>query len=366
MESISGASGDRLSDSRDLTQPGVRGENVEIFPPPPTSRAVRLIERCFLVAGIVLFAFLVRELGLSSVLDNLRLVGWGILLIIGQEILAYTANTFGWWAAFPQPRPAIPFRRLMGARMAGDAVNYTTPTASLGGEFVRTRLLRGRAPTTSLVASVAVAKLSQTIAQITFVIVGLAIVLDETPLPLAIRHGLLAGLAGFSLLAVGLVVAQRRGMFAPLLRTAHRLGLPNRAPHLSRSLQRLDEEIARFHVDANGVFLLSVACFFVGWSVGVLEMYLILWFLDVPVTVHRALTIEVLSVAIDGMLFFVPAKAGTQEGGKVLIFTLLGLDPAKGLALGIVRRIRELTWAMIGLAILSRLQLTSTLASSDR
>jgi hypothetical protein len=71
------------------------------------------------------------------------------------------------------------------------------------------------------------------------------------------------------------------------------------------------------------------------------------------------LTVEVLSVAIDGMLFFVPAKAGTQEGGKVLIFTILGLDPAKGLALGIVRRIRELTWASIGLMILSRHQLST-------
>ena len=90
---------------------------------------------------------------------------------------------------------------------------------------------------------------------------------------------------------------------------------------------------------------------------GVVEIYLILWFLGVPVSVHRALTVEVLSVAIDGMLFFVPAKAGTQEGGKVLIFTILGLDPAKGLALGIVRRIRELTWASIGLLILSRHQL---------
>jgi len=35
------------------------------------------------------------------------------------------------------------------------------------------------------------------------------------------------------------------------------------------------------------------------------------------------------------------------------------LDPAKGLALGIVRRIRELTWAAIGLLILSRHQLST-------
>jgi putative membrane protein len=322
-----------------------------------TARTLRIAERAFLIGGLVLLGFLIRELGAAAVLANLRLVGWGIVPIILQELVSYLANTLGWWAAFPQPRPAIPLTRLLQARMAGDAVNYVTPTATLGGEFVRTRLLRGRAANTSIVASVAVAKLAQTVGQIAFVIIGLGVVLDDTPLPAATRHGLLAGLAAFSAFVIGLVFVQRRGMFTPVLRLFERFGLPARAPEVARRIRRLDDEIARIHANANGAFFLSSTGFFVGWCMGVVEIYLILWFLGVPVSVHRALTVEVLSVAIDGMLFFVPAKAGTQEGGKVLIFTVLGLDPAKGLALGIVRRIRELTWASIGLLILSRHQL---------
>ncbi len=324
-----------------------------------TTRALRIVERILLVAGLVLLAFLVRELGAATVADNLRMVGWGIVPIVLQETVSYAANTTGWLAAFPSPRPPIPFGQLLAARVSGDAVNYVTPTATLGGEFVRTRFLRGQATGTALVASVAVAKLSQTIAQIAFVILGLGIILDETPLPDPIHYGLLAGLAAVSTGATILLFVQRRGMFAPALRVAQRLGLSARAPELMRRLQHLDEEIARVHVNGNGAFALSVASFFAGWCMGVVEIYLILWFLNVEVNVHRALTIEVLSVAIDGMLFFVPFKAGTQEGGKVLIFTLLGLDPAKGLAVGILRRIRELTWAVIGLLILSRQQLTA-------
>jgi len=322
-------------------------------------RVFHIAERVFLISGVILFVFLLHKLGVRTVVINLRLVGWGIAPIVLQEILAYTANTFGWRAAFSSPRPRIAFTKLLAARIAGDAVNYLTPTATLGGEFVRTRYLHGHAESTSLVASVAVAKLSQTIGQIAFVVIGLALVLEDTPLPATVRHGLLAGLAGFSALTVVLIVAQRHGMFAPLLGFAQRLGLPERAPAFTRRLQRLDEEIARFHGDTSGALLLSSASFGVGWALGVLEIYLILWFLGVPASVHRALTIEVLSVAIDGMLFFVPAKVGTQEGGKVLIFTVLGLDPGKGLALGIVRRIRELTWALIGMLILSRRQLVS-------
>jgi hypothetical protein len=66
-----------------------------------------------------------------------------------------------------------------------------------------------------------------------------------------------------------------------------------------------------------------------------------------------ALALEVGSVVTDGILFFVPAKVGTQEGGKVLLFAMLGLDPARGLTVGVVRRIRELTYAGLGLAILA-------------
>src|SRR5262249_13558519 len=153
--------------------------------------ALRLAERVFLIGGLLLLLFLIRELGAQSVLANLRLVGWGIVPIVLQESLAYLANTLGWLAAFPSPRPAIPLRQLVAARIAGDSVNYVTPTATLGGEFVRTRFLRGRATGTSIVASVAVAKLGQTVGQIAFVIVGLAIVLDDTPLPASLRHGLL-------------------------------------------------------------------------------------------------------------------------------------------------------------------------------
>lgn len=327
-----------------------------------TMRAARVAERVLLIAGVALLGFLIWELGAASVLENLRLAGWGIVPIVLQEGGSYVANTLGWLAAFPRPRPAIPFGQLLAARISGDAVNYVTPTATLGGEFVRTRFLQGQARGTALVASVAVAKLSQTIGQIAFVVLGLGIILDETPLPDAIHYGLLGGLAAVSTGAIVLLFVQRRGMFAPALRLLQRWGLPARAPELMRRLQHLDEEITRVHVHGNGSIVLSVAGFFTGWCIGVVEIYLILWFLDVPVNVHRALTIEVLSVAIDGMLFFVPLKAGTQEASKVLIFTLLGLDPAKGLALGILRRIRELTWAGIGLLLLSRHQLAARTA----
>jgi len=194
----------------------------------------------------------------------------------------------------------------------------------------------------------------QTLAQMVFVFVGLVVIAQHTQLPAGFERGLLIGLV---VLTTGLltgIIMQRRGLFTAGARLGRRFGL--RLPErLGQQLQQLDAEIARFYA-APGAFALSVACFFVAWCMGVVEVYIVLHFLGIGATVSRAMTIEVLSVAIDALFFFVPAKAGTQEGGKMVIFQVLGLDPAKGLALGIVRRLRELSWSMVGLVVLARHQ----------
>lgn len=278
--------------------------------------------------------------------------------IVAQEIVAIVANTLGWRAAFPGGAHAVSFRRLAAQRLAGDAINFVTPTASLGGEIVRVRLLRDRVATTTAAASVAIAKLSQTVGQVAFVVLGLAalaLMTGRRDHP-ALGVGVLIGAAAMSAVTALVLLAQRRGLFAPALRALVAVGLPVSIEGLAERLERLDREIAAFHTSERRRFVWSSLWFALGWAAGLIEASLILHFLHIPVTLERVLAIEVLSIAIDGMFFFVPAKIGTQEGGKVLIFTLLGLAPAQGLSFALLRRIRELTWAGIGLALLSTLQ----------
>ncbi len=321
-------------------------------------RPRRIVELTLVGAGIILFLTLVVHLGGARLVDHLRLVGPGIVLIVGQEALAVLANTLGWRAAFPA-HTAPPLPRLLAARIAGDGVNYLTPTASLGGEVVRARMLRGRGASLDVATSLAVAKLSQTVGQAAFVAAGFALVLTSTPLSPVLRDASVLSIVALSTVVLLLLVAQRRGMFGPLLSLVTRLGPLSRFSHLAERVARLDAEIAKVHRAPEQQFLVSCVWFFVGWALGALEIALMLWLLGVPVTATRALAIEALSVAVDAMLFFIPAKVGTQEGGKVLIFTALGLDPALGLTVGVLRRVRELTWALVGLAIVARADLSA-------
>ena len=121
-------------------RPRQTGAGVEGRTPFAHGRTSRARQRhCFVF-------FLVARLGADNILANLRMVGWGILLIIAAEILAFLANTLGWRVAFPRQGVVPSFGQLLLARIAGDGVNYLTPTATMGGEFVRVRMLQGQAP----------------------------------------------------------------------------------------------------------------------------------------------------------------------------------------------------------------------------
>ncbi|HEY5814102.1 MAG TPA: hypothetical protein VIT23_15780, partial [Terrimicrobiaceae bacterium] len=124
------------------------------------------------------------------------------------------------------------------------------------------------------------------------------------------------------------------------------------------SFKQIDVEMAKLHRESAGRIVLSSAIFAIGFAHGTIENYLILWFFDIPATLKLALGIEVLGVILNQLMFFVPLRAGAQEAGKVLVFMMLGLNPAQGLAAGVLSRIRELTWAFLGLAIMGRSRLS--------
>jgi glycosyltransferase 2 family protein len=346
---------------------------LETSPPPaltPSPRiprrehALRVVERIVLASGIILFFFLLARLGVDNVLANIRAVGWGILVIIVVEILAFLANTLGWRAAFPSGDRVPSFGQLLLARIAGDGVNYLTPTATMGGEFVRVRMLQGQAPAASLVASVVVAKLTQTIGLVAFVACGFPVVVDDFNLPAGARWGIFGGLALFTAVLAGLLFMQRRGLLAPALRLAERWRPMRFLNSFRASVEQIDAEMARVHRESSGRIVLSSASFAVGFACGLIESYLILSFFRIPTSFKLVLAIEVLGVALNNLMFFVPLRAGTQEAGKALIFAILGLNPAQGLAAGVICRIRELTWAFVGLALAARSRFRSPHVSS--
>ena len=200
------------------------------------------------------------------------------------------------------------------------------------------------------------AKIGQSVAQAVFLLLGVAIVVPEQAVTRgwlgahgAVVVAVLAG-AGALASAVAFVRAVDRGFWATARDTLRWIKLGWLLPaSWAGTGHDVDAALARVGRWRSAGLL---ACFVAGWTVGALEIYLILRAIGVAVGWKMALALETGAVLIDGILFFVPGKVGTQEGGKVVLFAALGLDPVRGLTVGVVRRIRELAYAVLGLLAL--------------
>jgi hypothetical protein len=87
-----------------------------------------------------------------------------------------------------------------------------------------------------------------------------------------------------------------------------------------------------------------------GWTAGSAEIWLAMQRPGHPVGPLEAFILHALTMAIRSVAFIIPAGLGVQEGGFSLMGGLLGLAGPASLALGLVRRAREVIVGLPGLA----------------
>jgi uncharacterized membrane protein YbhN (UPF0104 family) len=123
------------------------------------------------LAGIGLFAWLIKSAGPRALFHSFQQVGWPFLFLFLPYLLVYLFDAIGWQVAFHHRPKELGFVRLFLVRTAGESLNNTLPSAYLGGEPVKALLLkRFHVDMAEAASSVIVAKTTMTIAQIMFIL----------------------------------------------------------------------------------------------------------------------------------------------------------------------------------------------------
>jgi uncharacterized membrane protein YbhN (UPF0104 family) len=306
------------------------------------------VELLMLVAGLAMLGELLHKMNAAAVMASISAVGWGFSLLITQELVAHVFNSLGWlYSIAPKTADKFRFGRILLMRIAGDGVNYLTPSATLAGEWARAAMMGGEHSLDERLSSVALAKITQTLAMALTSVVGVVCAFSMhanfADLGPMLRHGswLVAAIIGFIVFLEVRAGKSDKTMAGPASGSSGVWAQLKNVDHVMMSFLRLYP----------GRFALSVFCFLVAYLWGAFEAYWICRFLGVPVSVPTAVLIEMLAVFLDGIFFAVPGKAGTQEATKVAIFSALGYLPQTGLAFGIVRHIREMFWAVTGFSL---------------
>lgn len=314
---------------------------------------MRIARFTLLIGGAAMFVALLIQIGPGAIVSSFSELSWRLLVILCFPFALVTAfDTLGWRFAFRHD--GVPFRVLLFARMAGEAFNVTTPTASVGGEAVKAWLLRPYVPLEESLPSVIVAKTTITIAQAFFLLLGIAVAWPtlpaDSPLLRAMQWLLVIEIIGVG----GFVLVQVVGVLGGGSRMLGRLGLLGTVDR-SQTLGHMDRALTHFYRHEPRRLLLSIACHFLGWALSALETYVILHALGLPVPFATATVIEAFGTGIRFATFLVPAHLGALEGGHVMTFAALGLGAPAGLVFSLVRRVREVAWTGMGFVVLAAL-----------
>ena len=318
-----------------------------------------MIRLLFLAAGLVVLGGLVWHVGLSQIWETVERVGFvAFCIILIPLLVVYLLDAYGWSLTLGRWTDRVGFVRLFMVRMAGEAINVTTPTAMLGGEPVKAYLLtRYEVPMVEGLASVVTAKTIMVVAQILFMLSGLGVTLwlvggNEYNVLVAL---LTLGLLGFGVFLF--LLLQRYGIGRGLLTVADACRI--RSQRLEAwwpQLLELDHTIRTFYRERRRTFLLSLGVHFVAWLTEVFEVYAILYFLGAEVGWLSSFSIASIAVLIKGSVSFVPGGLGAQEGGYLFLLMALGHDEVTGITFALIRRIREILWILIGLVFLAVLR----------
>lgn len=308
-----------------------------------------------LALGTGLGFALLWSVGVDPLISGLRMFSWWLLLLLCcPACLMVACDTLGWRFSFSTDR--VPFGRLVCARLAGEALNLSTPTASVGGEPVKAWLVRTYAPLSESLPSLVIAKTTVAIGQALFLLLGIAVAWPILPAGSHLLQRMQWLLALECLGTAGFVAVQIWGVGRGPGWLLRRLGGVGGADRAS-ALERVERTFAEFYRRQPGRLALSIGWHFAGWALGIFETYCILRLLGLPVSLALAAVIDTFGAGVGFAAFFIPGRLGAQEAGDVAVFTALGFGASAGLAFTLVRRLREVFWATVGfiaLAVLCR------------
>jgi uncharacterized protein (TIRG00374 family) len=276
----------------------------------------------------------------------------GILILIGINAIIFLLFTSRWWLILLAQGYRRPFFALTGYRLASFGVTYFTPGPQFGGEPLQVHLLgqRENLPTEVAAASVTLDKLLELIANFSFLLVGVMVILfsgilkRNAPVELLV---LPASLLVFPISYLAALWYDRRPISWISGNLTTRFPGSSRLESAHQTIIATEHQVARF-CKKNPIALLAAAVLSILiWSLMVYEFSLMLKFLGAPLTIFQVLV--ALTAARIAFLLPLPAGLGSLEAGQVMAMGLIGVNPALGLSLSLFIRARDVILGGVGL-----------------
>jgi putative membrane protein len=299
------------------------------------------------LVGAALFTALLVRQGVMSVGGAVTTAGWGIAAVAAFHLVPIFLDALAWGVLLPRAgRP--PWKSLFWMRWIGESISNLVPSATVGGDIVRARLVAIQGvPLSTAAASIIVDITLGVVTQIVFTLLGLILLIDVTGRTNFVRPTLFGTLIGLVAVA-GFYFAQRKGMFRFVGTIITRLVNSPEWSSLVEGGETLDQTVRALYGRRRGV----LAC--CAWTIVSLvassgEIWIALHALGLPATFVKAIILQSMAMTIRSVAFPVPGALGVQEGGYLVVGNLLGIPGEAAFAISLITRVRDLTLGVPGL-----------------
>ncbi|WP_149244234.1 lysylphosphatidylglycerol synthase transmembrane domain-containing protein [Dyadobacter sp. 32] len=312
--------------------------------------------------GILTLSYMVYAMGVEVIWLNIQKTGVWFFPVIGSWLVIYILNAFAFKAIIQEPdlpESNLPFLSVLRLTISGYAINYITPFVALGGEPYRILELKPALGTKKAASSVLLYSLMHMFSHVLFWLVSIGLVVAFVPINNMLLAG--CGLLMFFGLLIGywFVKVYKNGFTVSTFRLLARIPFVKTkaadfAREKSETLEDIDHQIRVLYADRKPRFYASLLLEFLGRVVGCLEIYFTARAIGLDMSLVQSLIISSGSSLFANLIFFFPMQLGTREGGLALALQSVGFAAASGIFIGVVMRIRELVWILIGLAIMGK------------
>lgn len=314
----------------------------------------------FFFIGIALLGVMLCSLDMpwSEIWSNVCRAGYWLPFNIVLWGLIYLINAASWHIIInDRGQTHVPFSEVYRLTISGYVLNYVTPLGLLGGEPYRVMELSPYVGRSKAASSVILYSMMHIFSHFWFWLLGVMLFVLAYPVDLGMSI-LLTVIAAVCLLVIYFFMkGYRNGLIVKVLHISSHIpyvghwakGFYERN---EEALRRTDAQIAALHAQRKRTFYLSLGLELLARIVSSLEIYFLMRILTPEVTVVDSILIMAFSSLFSNLLFFMPMQIGAREGSIALMTERLHLTAGYGLFTGILCRIRELCWIVIGLVLI--------------
>lgn len=336
----------------------------------------KTLNNIFFLFGVAAIVAMVLTFDVSFVelWEHLCQAGYWMVAIVSVWLFVYGINAMAWMSIIRGGnggKSDVSFMRIYRLTITGYALNYATPVGALGGEPYRIMELTKDIGKERASSSVILYAMMHIYSHFWFWLISIFLYLllaamGNVPLPVSMAL-LLVGISAFCLLAFYVFYkGYKNGVVVKAISWVGKIpGLKGWSERFlrnnSQTLKKIDEQIAALHKQDKRAFYTSLVLEYFSRVAQSSEVFFMLLLFGVTygggfqgyllVYLHSVLIVAFTSFFAN-MVGLLPLQLGVQEGSFVASIAGLGLTAALGVFVGIICRVREIIWILIGVVLM--------------